>query len=122
MMKKKLVLTLAALAMCLVSLTSPTTAADPTAFDAPLAVTADPKLSATQIYRNTVTATVLIFSESGSGSGFILDRTKGRVITNAHVVGKDATVQVVFPLFDKEGKLVVERQGYRSARLISARV
>jgi putative serine protease PepD len=48
-----------------------------------------------QVYRRAIASVVLIRSGGGEGSGFVLDG-KGRIVTNAHVVGGAKRVRVQF--------------------------
>src|SRR5262249_49044888 len=48
----------------------------------------------------------------GAGSGVLLDRQRGLVVTAAHVVRGSSTVRVVFPQY-RDGKLVLDPQWYR---------
>jgi S1-C subfamily serine protease len=48
-----------------------------------------------QVYRRAIASVVLIRAGGGEGSGFVLDR-RGRIVTNAHVVGGSKRVRVQF--------------------------
>jgi S1-C subfamily serine protease len=48
-----------------------------------------------QVYRRAIASVVLIRSGGGQGSGFVID-AKGRIVTNAHVVGGSKRVRVQF--------------------------
>jgi putative serine protease PepD len=48
-----------------------------------------------QVYRRAIASVVLIRSGGGEGSGFVID-AKGRIVTNAHVVGGSKRVRVQF--------------------------
>jgi putative serine protease PepD len=48
-----------------------------------------------QVYRRAIASVVLIRSGGGEGSGFVVD-AKGRIVTNAHVVGSSKRVRVQF--------------------------
>jgi putative serine protease PepD len=48
-----------------------------------------------QVYRRAIASVVLIRSGGGEGSGFVIDG-KGRIVTNAHVVGGSKRVRVQF--------------------------
>jgi serine protease Do len=79
-------------------------------------------LSRPDLYRQTLHATVRIVTPDGAGSGWVVDRDRRLVITNAHVVGDNDTVQVVFPEF-KDGRVIADRLYYRlHAHPIAAKV
>ena len=48
-----------------------------------------------QVYRRAIASVVLIRSGGGEGSGFVID-DRGRIVTNAHVVGGSLRVRVQF--------------------------
>jgi len=50
---------------------------------------------ATQVYKEASPGVVYIRAGNASGSGFVIDQ-KGDILTNAHVVGTNKTVQVTF--------------------------
>ncbi len=68
------------------ALTIPTPTAVPSATPLPMTVT--------QVVKNVEKAVVLVERSGGSGTGFIID-AGGRLITNAHVVGRDPRVLVI---------------------------
>jgi S1-C subfamily serine protease/HEAT repeat protein len=47
-----------------------------------------------------------------SGSGALIDKKNRLVLTNHHVAGDASRVLVFFPLYDKNGKLIVERERF----------
>jgi S1-C subfamily serine protease len=68
-----------------------------------------------KIYQRTLRSTVWILAPKGartsSGTGSLIDATRGIVITNSHVVGDVDKVIVLFPAYRK-GSLVTERADY----------
>ena len=67
-----------------------------------------------ELYRNLLRSTAWVVTDSGSGTAWVLDRARGLLITNFHVVldteryGLESSVVVVFPLFEN-GAPVAER-------------
>jgi tetratricopeptide (TPR) repeat protein len=76
---------------------------------APPAVPALP--SGAEIYRRTLPAVAWVHADAGRGTGWILDRRRQLLVTCAHVVGDDATVEVVFPVC-RGGAVVADRAYY----------
>ena len=64
-----------------------------------------PDLPAQQIYDQAIHSVVFILTDEGSGSGVLIDKERRLVVTNQHVTGTAATVSVVFPYRDQNGKL-----------------
>src|SRR5438105_13034286 len=58
------------------------------------------------IYPATLKGTALIQMGQGRGTGWIVDRSRQLLITNHHVAGNAALVQVFFPLY-QDGRAVV---------------
>src|SRR5262249_41621732 len=50
-----------------------------------------------------------------TGSGSVIDVKQKLVLTNYHVVEDNPDVTVCFPIFDKQGKLVPEKDKYKAA-------
>jgi len=48
----------------------------------------------------------------GEGSGVLLDKKSKLAVTNAHVVGKQNTIDVYFPAPDEKGELIKDRNFY----------
>jgi tetratricopeptide (TPR) repeat protein len=65
-----------------------------------------PRLSPEQIYQRTVRGVALILTQKSKGTGWLLDRQLGLVVTNAHVVGNHSAVFVRFPEFDGDRPIV----------------
>lgn len=69
-----------------------------------------------KIYQRTLRATVWIISaregnKMATGTGSIIDTNRRLVLTNYHVVGDEAEVFILYPIF-RHGKLVAERRDY----------
>jgi serine protease Do len=54
----------------------------------------------------------LIVLERGMGTGFVVQREKGLLMTNAHVVGRETNVLVIFPRYSASGELLTELRDY----------
>jgi S1-C subfamily serine protease len=68
--------------------------------------------SAEKVFQRTLKATVWVVAPGGMmGTGSVIDAGRRLVVTNHHVVGRNAEVVVIFPMFSK-GKLVAERDAY----------
>jgi putative serine protease PepD len=74
--------------------TTPPARTAPAASRADSAATSD-ALRVGEIYRRAIASVVLIRSGGGEGSGFVVD-DRGRIVTNAHVVGGSKRVRVQF--------------------------
>jgi S1-C subfamily serine protease len=74
------------------------------------------------LYARTLKATVLIVPSTGGGTGWVVDRDRGLVVTNEHVVGRDAEVAVIFPEYDADGRPLAEPVHYAKARRVRAEV
>jgi putative serine protease PepD len=74
--------------------TTPPARTAPAARPAPAEATSDAVMVG-QVYRRAIASVVLIRAGGGEGSGFVVDG-KGRIVTNAHVVGGSRRVRVQF--------------------------
>src|SRR5689334_17651730 len=68
---------------------------------------------AQDIYARTLRGTGLVLTPSGSGTAWIVDRDRGLLITNEHVVSAHDRVEVLFPDYDKGGRPLAESSHYR---------
>ena len=74
-----------------------------------------PKPTANQVYNNAIRAVMWIVNPGiGEGSGVLIDKKSKLAVTNAHVTGKQNTVDVFFPASDEKGKgeLIKDRNFY----------
>ncbi len=72
-----------------------------------------PKLTANQIYNNAIRSVMWIVNPgTGEGSGVLLDKKHKLAVTNAHVTGKQNTIDVYFPAPDEKGELIKDRNFY----------
>lgn len=79
--------------------------------------------SSPDLYSRALRSTTLILTPTGSGTGWVLDREERLLVTNEHVVGAHEQVVVVFPVYDRDGRPVVERARYgRQAPRLEAEV
>src|SRR5438477_3482956 len=81
----------------------------------PPAAPADPE-GGEKVYQRTIKSTAWLLSKVDekrmrAGTGSLIDRGKGLVVTNYHVVGDNDKVTVVFPLY-QSNKLVTSRSTY----------
>lgn len=72
----------------------------------------NPELSVDEIYDKTIRSLVWIVSKDGEGSGVLIDRELKLAVTNHHVVTDNDEVAVSFPVRDKQGILIDERDFY----------
>ena len=78
-------------------------------FDSP----ASPKPTANQIYEKAIRSVMWIVNPgTGEGSGVLIDKKSKLAITNAHVTGKQDTIDVYFPAPDEKGELIKDRNFY----------
>jgi S1-C subfamily serine protease len=63
------------------------------------------------VYQHTLKATAWVIAGDGAGTAWVVDANKKLLITNNHVTGKNETVRVIFPSFDK-GRVIAERNHY----------
>ena len=72
-----------------------------------------PKTTANQVYDNAIRSVMWIVNPSiGEGSGVLIDEQFKLAITNAHVTGKQNTIDVYFPAPDEKGELIKDRNFY----------
>ena len=72
-----------------------------------------PKPTANQVYKNAIRSVMWIVNPgTGEGSGVLIDKKSKLAVTNAHVTGKQNTIDVYFPAPDEKGKLIKERNFY----------
>ncbi len=64
------------------------------------------------VYSRTLRGTGLILAPNCSGTGWVVDRENGLMVTNHHVVTSHAEVDVVFPEYDNSGQPVPELSYY----------
>lgn len=72
------------------------------------------------IYKRSIKSVVWVFDKITSttartGSGTLIDVKDRLIITNYHVVGDDSSVYILFPVIDKNGNPVNERNTYIQA-------
>jgi len=78
-------------------------------------------LSGPEVYRRTLRGVAWVHSsDAGKGTGWILDRSRRLLVTCAHVVGDNKTVNVVFPV--REAGAVVADRGYYYEHMSDLRV
>lgn len=76
-------------------------------------VVIEPELSVNQIYDKAIRSVVWIVTpDGGQGSGVLIDKELRLAVTNAHVVDDHKSIIVFFPVSDKDGKLIDEREFY----------
>ncbi len=89
-----------------------------------------PTLAGRELYRRTAPGIGWVLAAGqGKGTGFLVDRERRWLLTNYHVVGENATAEVLFPVF-RDGQPIAERNYYlqnrdqlqQSGHLSSARV
>jgi len=66
---------------------------------------------AQDLYRRAVPGVVWVDVSDGHGSGWVLDRERRLIVTNHHVIEKDAEPCVVFPEV-RDGRVIAERAFY----------
>jgi WD40 repeat protein len=72
-----------------------------------------PKPNANQVYEKAIRAVMWIVNPGiGEGSGVLIDKKSKLAITNAHVTGKQNTIDVYFPAPDEKGELIKDRNFY----------
>ena len=71
------------------------------------------KSPADQVYDNAIRAVMwIVNSDMGEGSGVLFDKRFKLAVTNAHVTGKQNTINVYFPAPDENGELIKDRNFY----------
>lgn len=63
------------------------------------------------LYQETLKATAWILAGDGAGTAWIVDADRKQLITNFHVTGKNDTVRVIFPSYEKD-RVIAERSYY----------
>ena len=72
-----------------------------------------PNPTANQVYEKAIRAVMWIVNPGiGEGSGVLIDKKSKLAITNAHVTGKQNTIDVYFPAPDEKGELIKDRNFY----------
>ncbi len=72
-----------------------------------------PKPTANQVYEKAIRSVMWIVNPGiGEGSGVLIDKKHKLAITNAHVTGKQNTIDVYFPAPDEKGDLIKDRNFY----------
>lgn len=78
-----------------------------------------------KIYRQAVRATALVkvktAEKSGFGTAWVINREKGLLITNYHVIEEAKQVQVLFPII-RGGRVVADKDLYKKETPLTARV
>jgi tetratricopeptide (TPR) repeat protein len=81
----------------------------------------DGRLSGAEVYRRTLRGVAWVLApDAGKGTGWVLDRSHRLLVTCAHVVGDNKTVDVVFPCV-RDGAVVADR-GYYYEHMEDVRV
>ena len=71
-------------------------------------------LPAQQIYEQAIKSVLWITTDSGHGSGVLIDQDRQLAVTNQHVTGNNAWVDVYFPGRDENENLVRDMEYYRN--------
>ena len=71
-------------------------------------------LPAQQIYEQAINAVLWITTDSGHGSGVLIDQERRLAVTNQHVTEHNAWVDVYFPGRNEDGHLVRDMEFYRN--------
>ncbi|HYT93556.1 MAG TPA: tetratricopeptide repeat-containing serine protease family protein [Gemmataceae bacterium] len=75
-----------------------------------------------QIYRQTLRSVTLVAAGQPRGSAWVVDRANRLLVTNAHVVGNDDFLEVIFPGY-RDGGVIAEKDDYlKRAVRVRARV
>jgi tetratricopeptide (TPR) repeat protein len=84
------------------------------------------KLSAKEIYAETLRGTALVLVERQGkvvlGTGWVVDQARRLLVTNHHVVGNEEKVQVMFPLYRNRRVISDRDHHFKHGRRIPARV
>ena len=76
-----------------------------------------PKTSADRVYDNAIRAVMWIVNPGiAEGSGVLIDTQFKLAVTNAHVTGRQNTIDVYFPAPDEKGELIRDRHFYLTNR------
>ena len=79
--------------------------------------------TANQIYNKAVRSVMWIVNPGiGEGSGILIDKKFGIAFTNAHVTGKQDTVDIYFPAPDEKGELIKDRNFYLTSSSVLKRL
>ncbi len=72
------------------------------------------ELSIDHTYDKVIASVVWIVNTDtkGQGSGVLIDKKLRRVVTNHHVAKKNESIMVFFPVRDRNGKLIIDRDFY----------
>ncbi len=82
-----------------------------------------PKTTANQVYDNAIRSIMWIVNpEVGEGSGVLIDKKSKLAVTNAHVTGKQNTIDVYFPAPDEKGELIKDRNFYLTSKGVLKRL
>jgi HEAT repeat protein len=76
-----------------------------------------PTVGGADVYPYVLKAAVFIVVQTtdnrfGMGSGSLIDKKSRLVLTNFHVAGDAQNIAVFFPVYDKSGKLIVEKERF----------
>jgi S1-C subfamily serine protease len=64
------------------------------------------------VYDHILRSTVWIVAGKSTGTGWVVDRERGLVVTNQHLVGSFPKTLVIFPAFDGKKRVIAERDYY----------
>ena len=79
----------------------------------PIEIEVAPNLSVNQIYEKAIRSVIWIVTLDGSqASGVLIDKELRLAVTNEHVTSDHESVVVFFPVRDKDGKFIEERDFY----------
>ena len=82
-----------------------------------------PKPAANQVYDNAIRSVMWIVNLGiGEGSGVLINKQFKLAVTNAHVTGKQNTIDVYFPAADENGELIKDRNFYLTSKGVLKRL